>query len=265
MEDVATAQGTTLAQNARLFALVTMALNDGLMTSFTSKFHYGLWRPVHAIQLADQDGNPDTEADPKWLQLHAGTPPYPTYAGNAATIGASAATMLELFFGTDEIPFTIHWAAGDRDYDGFWHAGQEEADSRIYGGIHFRVDSEAGQFIGRGVSNYIFENYLLPLSGPVPGSGGGSGWNLGTDSAEIAAVRVLVGPGISLPLATDVEGGAGRTLNVPAVGRTGEVGIPTVEANADPVVVESLLAPRRAHDSSLDLVFSTSEMWGERF
>ncbi len=184
-EDVAVAYGTSLAQNARLFALLTMAMNDAHMTSYRGKFLYGLWRPVHAIQLADQDGNPATEPDPTWLQLHTRTPPFPTYGGNAATVGASVATVLGWFFGTDEVPFTIRWAAGARNYVGFWQAAQEAADSRIYGGIHFRFDSVAGQGIGYGVGTYIVENYLLPRSGP---SGGVEGQNVdGADAVPVLA------------------------------------------------------------------------------
>ena len=104
-------QDTNLAENARLFALLNMALNDGLQTSFASKFHYGLWRPVTAIQRADEDGNPATEADPTWTTLHPTTPPYPTYAGNASTIGAACATVLADVFGTDDIPFRSTGAA----------------------------------------------------------------------------------------------------------------------------------------------------------
>ena len=164
-QDVADARDTNLADTARLFALMDVAINDGLQTSFASKFHYGLWRPVTAIQRAGEDGNPATEADPAWRPLHPSTPPYPTYAGNAATIGAAAATVLAGVFATDAVPFTVDWgpygfAGVTRSYDGFADAAEEAARSREYGGIHFRFDSDAGQQIGADVGGYVMDHIL---------------------------------------------------------------------------------------------------------
>jgi hypothetical protein len=164
--DVALAFDTDLVQTARLFVLLNVALIDGLQTSFTSKFDYGLWRPVTAIPRADEDGNPDTEPDPDWLPLLV-TPPYPTYAGNGATIGAACATVLTRFFGTNDIAFEAHWEGTPgwtRSYPSFWAIADEQARSRIYGGIHFAFDSTAGQEIGTNVGNYLLDNFMLPRS-----------------------------------------------------------------------------------------------------
>jgi len=160
---VALSQGNTLVENARLFALLNIGLHDGLQTSFASKFHYGLWRPVTAIPRADEDSNSETTPDPNWLPLLV-TPPYPTYAGNGATVGATAATILSFFFGDDNISFAAHWEGTPgwtRFYPSFSALAQEQADSRIYGGIHFRFDSVGGQTIGRNVANYVFQNFLV--------------------------------------------------------------------------------------------------------
>jgi hypothetical protein len=171
-QDVARDRGTNLAETARLFALLDVAINDGLHTSFESKYHYALWRPLTAIHRADEDGNPATEADPSWKTLHAATPPYPTYAGNAATIGAASATVLADVFGGDGVPFTVDWsvygpqfAGVTRSYDGFWAAADEEAVSRVYGGIHFSFDSVAGQEIGANVGEYVLDNVMLREGG----------------------------------------------------------------------------------------------------
>jgi len=162
--DVALARGNTLIENARLFALLNIALHDGLQTSHASKYHYGLWRPVTAIRRAEEDGNPETIADPDWSSLIV-NPPYPTYAGNAATIGATSATILALFFGREDINFEAHWEGNPgwtRSYAGFWELAEEQARSRIYGGIHFDFDSDAGQVIGRNVGNHVFLNLMTP-------------------------------------------------------------------------------------------------------
>ncbi len=164
--EVAEAQGNTLPENARLFALLGVTTNDLLETTLGSKFHYGLWRPVTAIQRADEDGNPDTVADPTWTPLHPGTPPYPSYAGDAAGDSAAKATVLKRFFGTDDVTFDIQWPAdvgGTRSYASFWEAAQETADSRIWGGIHYRFDNVAGQQAGTSVADYVFDNFFQPL------------------------------------------------------------------------------------------------------
>src|SRR5262249_34370638 len=131
------------------------------------KYYYTLWRPITAIRRADEDGNPDTEADPTWTTLHPNTPSYPTYSGNAATIGATCATVLASVLGSNDIPFEVHWdsygfAGVTRSYTGFWAATDEEARSRVYGGIHFSFDNAAGQGIGRNVAHYVMDNFLPP-------------------------------------------------------------------------------------------------------
>jgi hypothetical protein len=164
--DVALAFGSNLVQTARLFVLLNVAMHDGVQTSFTSKYDYGLWRPITAITRADEDGNVFTDPDPDWLPLLV-TPPYPTYAGNAATIGAACATVLARFFGTNVFPIEAHWEGTQgwtRTYPSFWAIADEQARSRIYGGIHFHFDTIAGQEIGTKVGNYLIENFMLPRS-----------------------------------------------------------------------------------------------------
>jgi hypothetical protein len=51
-----------------------------------------------------------------------------------------------------------------RHYDGFWQAADEEALARIYGGIHYRFDQEAGQQVGRSAAEFVFANRVQPRS-----------------------------------------------------------------------------------------------------
>ena len=90
---------------ARLFALLNMALADGYVSSFETKYHYNYWRPVTAIRAADTDGNPRTSADPTWTPLVT-TPPIPDYDSAHAVQGGAGSTVLKRFFGTDHIGFT---------------------------------------------------------------------------------------------------------------------------------------------------------------
>ena len=169
VRDVARERRLSLVETARLFVLVNVSVHDGLQTAQTSKFVYGLWRPVTAIRQADTDLNPATDPDPSWLPLLT-TPPYPSYAGNMATIGASAARALQLAFGTNDIPVTATWRQSgglpdvSHSFDGFWEAAQEQTDSRIYGGIHYRFDHDAGHQIGRSAAEFVAANYMRPRS-----------------------------------------------------------------------------------------------------
>ena len=168
--DVARARGLSLIETARMFVLMNVSVHDALQTAQTSKFIFGMWRPVTAIREAASDLNPATDPDPAWLPL-LGTPPYPSYAGNMATIGASAARALQLVFGTNDIPVTATWhqSAGQADvshsFPGFWEAAEEQSESRIYGGIHYRFDQVAGQQIGRSVADFVAANVMGPRHG----------------------------------------------------------------------------------------------------
>ena len=161
---VAEERGTSTVDRARLFALINISLHDALQTSFASKFVHGLWRPVTAIRRADEDANADTLADPAWSSLIA-APPYPSYAGNMATIGMSQATVLALFFGRDDVRFSHTWegaGGATRSYPGFAAMANEQERARVWGGIHFTFDNVAGQSIGRSVGAYVFQNLMRP-------------------------------------------------------------------------------------------------------
>ena len=162
--DAARAYALDIVATARLFALVNTAYHDALQTSFVSKFIYGLWRPVTAIRRADEDGNAGTLADPGWIPLLA-TPPYPTYAGNAACLSAASAQVLRRFFGTDLFGFQVFWEGTPgwtRSYTSFSQLADEHARSRIYGGIHFLFDTEASQAVCTELADYVFDRILQP-------------------------------------------------------------------------------------------------------
>jgi hypothetical protein len=167
----ALARDNSTVENARLFALVFMAYHDALQTTFTSQYHYGLWRPVTAIRRANEDGNPDTAQDPSWESLlgPAGTPPHPSYASNASSASSSLATTLGLFYGRDDVQFQINFGGSPnvtRNYRSFSALTNEIARGRVYGGVHFPFDIVNGQAAGRSVATHIFLHYLKPRDCP---------------------------------------------------------------------------------------------------
>ena len=156
----------SLEQNARMFALLDTSLADGVIALYDSKYAYHRWRPVTAVQAADDDGNPDTTGDPNWTPL-AVTALDPSYAGAHAEISQSAAATLRGFFGTDRVDFSLTNPSLPgivRSFQSFSQAADEAAASRIYAGQHFRYDEDAGQTLGDEVGNFVFDSIL----GPVP-------------------------------------------------------------------------------------------------
>jgi hypothetical protein len=165
--DVARRMNVNAVDAARAYALLSMTMHDGLLNSFNGKFLYGLWRPVTAIREADRDDNPATVGDPTWLSFIP-TPPYPSYPGNMTCMGAVASRTLQRFVGRNDVSFTVTWRGlpGNpdivRSYNGFRELADEQAKSRIYGGIHFWFDQEAsfGECIP--MADYAFDNFIRP-------------------------------------------------------------------------------------------------------
>lgn len=163
-QDVAAAEGNTMEENARLFALMNIAMADAAICAWDAKYFFHNWRPVTAIRNADLDGNPLTDADPAWSSF-IGTPPFPDYVSGHSTFSAAAATILALFYGTDGVAFTTgsDFLPGVfRNFSSFSGAAAEAAMSRVYGGIHFRFASDDGLSGGLRIGEWTFRNYLQP-------------------------------------------------------------------------------------------------------
>lgn len=164
-QTIARQRRTTLAESARLFALLNMSLADAGVLCWILKFTYGYWRPLTAIQRADRDDNPDTDADPSWEPLIE-TPPFPSYTSGHSSFSGAAASLLTNFFGTDRVRFDT---TSDglpnvtRSFDSFWAAAEEAGMSRIYGGIHWQFDNTDGLRTGKDLGTYVYRNYLQPL------------------------------------------------------------------------------------------------------
>jgi hypothetical protein len=92
--------------SARMFALAEAALADAQIACWDSKYFYNFWRPITAIRLGGQDGNPATVVDPNWQPL-INTPNFPEYPSGHADVSGAVSHMLRLFFGTDELTFQM--------------------------------------------------------------------------------------------------------------------------------------------------------------
>jgi hypothetical protein len=205
LEEIAEQTGTTPAQNARLFAMASVAQADAATASWDAKFKYNFWRPVAAIQEADGDGNPGTVADPGWRPLGAPgndplsmsddfTPPFPAWTSGHATMGGAWFKSIELFYGTNtydqidgivgnDLKYTLtsEEAGGgsSRDFSTFTQSGLldvgtenspegENGMSRIYLGVHWIFDQRDGITLGNNIANYVAANHFQAI--PEPGT-----------------------------------------------------------------------------------------------
>jgi hypothetical protein len=193
---IAAQQDNTIVENARFFALINLAMADAGITCWESKYVYDYWRPILGIREADSgtgptglgDGNEETVGDPDWQPLGAPasnqsgtnfTPPFPAYPSGHAAFGAAIFRIIALFYGTDRIPFTfisdeLNGVTTDnagvvrprlpRRFSRLSQAAAENAQSRIYLGVHWAFDATAGSAMGHAIGDYVFRHALRPVS-----------------------------------------------------------------------------------------------------
>jgi len=178
--DLASSRGLTISQTARLFALLNVAMADGSMTVFDTKYAYNFWRPIAAIRGAAVDGNAATEADPTWDSLLPLVAPHPDYTSQHAVISSAAATVLARFFG-NHTTFTLSTGSATangvapRTYESFSAAAEENASSRVWLGWHFPISAHLGTVQGRQVARFALTHSMRPLRGERDDDGGADG------------------------------------------------------------------------------------------
>ena len=162
LRDLVTRRGFDISKSARLFAAVDMSIADGIIVSWDSKFHFGFWRPVTAIQLADTDGNPATEADADWLPI-VNTPPYPDYTSGMSSVIGALTRSLTRVLGTRRVDLNIASTSGvTRHYEFAGQLDRDVIDARVWSGIHFRFADTAGNRQGHRVADWALARYFKP-------------------------------------------------------------------------------------------------------
>jgi membrane-associated phospholipid phosphatase len=188
------ARTVALAQNladlptfARFLALVNTAMADAGISAWDGKYYYQFWRPVTGIRAGSSDNNPNTQGDPSWYPLGAQatnttgpnfTPPFPAYPSGHATFGGA---LFEIFrkFWPDNTPFKFvsdEFNGKNRDVNGnirphhgmffpsFSAAEYQNAESRIWLGVHWQFDADAGIQEGNAIADYVFAHAFQPVA-----------------------------------------------------------------------------------------------------
>jgi membrane-associated phospholipid phosphatase len=142
------ARNLNLAKTAEVYLKMGMAVSDAFVACWKGKYTYNLMRPVSYI---------NQYIDPAWTPLIA-TPPFPAYGSGHATVSGAGAEILASFFG-NSVTFTDRThegsSLGTRSFTSFLQAADEAAISRLYGGIHYRMDNEQALLCGREIGRNI--------------------------------------------------------------------------------------------------------------
>ncbi|HEY7307656.1 MAG TPA: vanadium-dependent haloperoxidase [Bryobacteraceae bacterium] len=164
---ITTAKPRSLSENARDFALINMAISDAAVATFYNKYLYNFWRPETAIHDAGDDGNDKTTPDPNFKPLIT-TPCFPSYPSAHGTLSNAAREVMEKIYGDGPFSITLSTPAlpgVTLHYSRLEEITDDISDARVYGGIHFRTDQDAGALLGIRIGDYIYNHKLRPEHG----------------------------------------------------------------------------------------------------
>jgi hypothetical protein len=155
----------SVADNARLFAMMQMAIADGSIASWSAKYKYNVMRPITAIRDAAAQGNTGIAVDQSWEPLIV-TPPHPDYPSAHAVSTGAAVTMLQSFFDSDKVTVDVIYPSPGgmiRHWHSFSEIVREVEDARVWGGIHTRTADTHGTALGRQIAEYALANFMKPV------------------------------------------------------------------------------------------------------
>ena len=154
-------RGLNLRESARLLAYTHVATGDTMIACFEAKYHYLFWRPTHAIQRADTDGNPRTEPDPSWVPLVVGN--HPEYPSGHSCFTAAVTESLKRYFGTKHVHFVVSSSVTGttRTYENLDDLETEVEDARVWGGLHFRSTMQASAKHFPRIARSVGQHYFL--------------------------------------------------------------------------------------------------------
>jgi hypothetical protein len=184
MKQLSDQHGLTTAENARLYAMVSLAEADASIGCWNDKYYWNFWRPVDAIRNAGDDGNPLTAPDPSWTPLFdpsvattppLSTPPFPDHPSGHSCITGATMAVLRSYFKTDKASidaFSSRFPGVARHFERFSAVTDELIAARVWGGIHFRTADEQGVTLGEKVAKWERHHYFQRVGGDDDADGG---------------------------------------------------------------------------------------------
>jgi len=158
---IAHTRSDEITKTARTMAIMNMAVSDAGIAVFDSKYYYRTWRPITAIPRGNEDSNPWTAAGP-FTPLIA-TPCFPAYPSAHGSLSSSAIMVLERAYGRFGHSVTVQHPSVPGvvlNYSDLRSMIDDISDARVYGGIHFRFDQDAGEAQGDAIGNFVYDNLL---------------------------------------------------------------------------------------------------------
>ncbi len=139
LRGLASARGLELRESARLLGYAHVAAADTMIACWEAKYHHAFWRPTHAIQRADTDGNPATSPDPTWVPLIVGN--HPESPSGHACLTAGYTESLRSYFGTKHVQLVVSstTTGTTRTYEHLDELVSDVENARVWGGLHFRT------------------------------------------------------------------------------------------------------------------------------
>jgi acyl-CoA-binding protein len=182
-------------QLARLFAMLHASMADAGIVAWEAKYTYNFWRPVVGIREDDVGTGPtglgalsSETGDPAWEPNGAPnsnrpgaknfTPPFPAYPSGHATFGTTMLEVVRKFFNLDETTFKFKFVSDElngstvgidgstrtrveREYT-IKKAIKENLESRVWLGVHWRFDGDAGETAGRKIADQVVTGTCFP-------------------------------------------------------------------------------------------------------
>lgn len=160
VRSVAQQPGRGVQANARLFALVSQAMDDALIAVMDAKYQYNHWRPVTAIRNGDLDGHAGTERDASWSPLIE-TPMHPEYPCAHCILAGTVATVLNAEGRKGPLPVLSTTSPTLPRAVRRWNSSEdfmrEVAQARMFGGVHYRSSTEVGLAMGQRIGEWALQ------------------------------------------------------------------------------------------------------------
>ena len=158
VRNIALDEGLDTLESARMMAMVHVSAADSAVGCWESKYYYNFWRPQHAIQRADSDGNPATVQDTTWTHLLNGN--HPEYPSGHSCFTSAVTNALADYWGTDRFPLDVSSSVTGttRHFDRLRDVRREVGRARVYAGLHFTEALQDGELLGKRTTRFVLHN-----------------------------------------------------------------------------------------------------------